>query len=200
MGAFQREERPVVVKRGATIPNQDGTCCDQQGVVATEAGWFTVGTPKIDSFFPISAGLDEVVTINGSGFGDFLKISEATQSSLHQHAHNSQPYELGQNASRTQVLINDIVAQVISWTDTQIQVRVPRRPIFGIGHPEGFKTDLSKGNVRVQRGSWDLLPDGTCCGPKRWLNFIAGEFTILHRGLPAQDLFMESNFNWTDAF
>lgn len=197
---FSAKSGPIVVKRGATIPNQDGTCCAQRGVVATTAGSFSVVTPKIDSYFPIAAGLDEVVTIKGSGFGDFLKISEATQPGLHQKAHDSKAYQLGQNVSRTQVLINDIAVPVVSWTDTEIQVRVPRRPIFGIGHPEGFKPELTKGNVLVQRGSWDMLPDGTCCGPKQWLSLVAGDFTILSRGLPNQDLFTEPNPNLGDAF
>ncbi|MCA9473484.1 MAG: hypothetical protein KC594_15595, partial [Nitrospira sp.] len=99
-----------------------------------------------------------------------------------------------------QVLINDIAVPVVSWTDTEIQVRVPRRPIFGIGHPEGFKPELTKGNVLVQRGSWDMLPDGTCCGPKQWLSLVAGDFTILSRGLPNQDLFTEPNPNLGNAF
>lgn len=197
---FSVKSGPIVIKRGATVPDQDGTCCDQRSVVATMAGSFSVVTPKIDSYMPIAAGLDEIVTIKGSGFGDFLKISEATQFGLHQKAHDSKNYQLGQNASRTQVLINDIVTQVLSWTDTEIQVRVPRRPIFGIGHPEGFKAELTKGNVMVQRGSWDMLPDGTCCGPKQWLSLVAGDFTILHRGQPNQDLWTEPNSNRGDAF
>lgn len=197
---FSVKSGPIVVKRGGTVPNQDGTCCDQRGVVATTAGSFSVVTPKIDSYFPIAAGLDEVVTIKGSGFGEFLKISEATQAGLLRDAHDSKAYQLGQNVSRTQVLINDIAVQVVAWTDTEIQVKVPRRPIFGIGHPEGFNTNLAKGNVVVRRGSWDTLSDGTCCGPKQWLSLVAGDFTILLRGLPNQDLFTEPNPHRGDAF
>ena len=197
---FSGKSGPIVIKRGATIPHVDGTCCDRQDVLATVAGYFSVVTPQIDSYFPAAAGLDEVITIKGSGFGDFLKISEATQPGLHQKAHDAQSYQLGANVSRTQVLINDIAVQVVSWTDTEIQVKVPRRPLFGVGHPEGFKTELAKGHVMVRRGSWDALPDGTCCGPKQWLSLVAGDFTILSRGLPNQELFTEPNANRGDAF
>ena len=79
---FSAKGGPIVVKRGATLPNPDGTCCAKQEVLKLTADSFTVTTPKVDSYSPASAGLDEVVTIKGSGFGDFLKISEATRASL----------------------------------------------------------------------------------------------------------------------
>jgi len=80
---FSAKSGPVVVKRGATIPNSDGTCCAKREVVKLQADTFTVEVPRVDSYAPHEAGLDEIVTIKGSGFGEFLKISEATRLSLH---------------------------------------------------------------------------------------------------------------------
>ena len=40
---------------------------------------FTLITPKIDSYSPTSGGLDDVVTITGSGFGAFLKTAEPSK-------------------------------------------------------------------------------------------------------------------------
>src|SRR5207253_710838 len=66
---FSAKDGPVVVRRGATTPKADGSCCAERGIVSTVAGSFTVATPKVDSFQPASGGLDEIVTIKGSGFG-----------------------------------------------------------------------------------------------------------------------------------
>ena len=186
---FSAKGGPIVVKRGANIPNPDGTCCAKQKVLKLTTDSFTVTTPKVDSYSPVSAGLDEVVTITGSGFGEFLKISEATRASLHTDGHNWKNYRLGPDVSRTEVLINGIASLVISWTDTEIKVRVPRRPAFGIGNPEGFDVDLTKGELIVKRGAWDMLDNGQCCTPKKWLTAVAGPFTILKRGLPDPDYF-----------
>ena len=180
---------PIVVKRGATIPKPDGTCCAKQEVLKLTTDSFTVTTPKVDSYSPVSAGLDEVVTIKGSGFGNFLKISEATRASLNTEGHNWKNYRLGPDVSRSEVLINGIASLVISWTDSEIKVRVPRRPAFGIGNPEGFDVDLTKGELIVKRGSWDMQDNGQCCTPKKWLTAVAGPFTILKRGLPDPDYF-----------
>jgi len=190
---YSAKSGQIVVKRGATIPNPDGTCCAGQSIVEVSAGSFTVVTPTVKSYGPASAGLDEIVTIKGSGFGDFLKISEAARTSLHQEAHKWQTYQLEPNVSRTEVLINGIAAHVVSWHDTEIQIRVPRRPLFGIGNPVGFETDLVTGEIIVRRGSWDWLPEGTCCTAKQWVNAIAGPFTILERGLPDQAYFTDEN-------
>ncbi len=180
---------PVVVKRGATIPNPDGTCCQQRGVMTFEAGSFTVIAPRVTSYAPAEAGIDEIVTIEGEGFGEFLKIAEATRLELNTDAHDWKNYRLGSDVSRTEVLINGMATIVLSWADTEITVRVPRRHVFGFGHPDGFYADPTKGELVVRRGSWDMLDNGRCCSQKRWVSAVAGEFKILPRGLPHEEYF-----------
>ncbi|NKB82463.1 MAG: hypothetical protein GKS05_11365 [Nitrospirales bacterium] len=186
---FSAKSGPIVIKRGANIPHADGTCCAKQADVQLTAGSFTVVTPRVSSYSPKSAGLDELVTIQGSGFGSFIKISESTRLELHHEAHEWQTYELGSDVSRSEVLLNGTAAQVMAWTDSEIQVRVPRRQVFGFGTPRGFVTDLTEGEIVVRRGSWDILENGKCCTPKKWVNAVAGDFTILKRGLPDPDYF-----------
>ena len=188
---FSAQSGPIVVKRGGTIPNPDGTCCQEQGVVSFDAGVFTLTTPTVTSYSPTEAGLDEIVTIRGEGFGDYLKIAEATRLELNTDAHDWKYYRLGPDVSRTEVLVNGVAAIVESWTDTEIKIRVPRRHVFGFGHPEGFYTDPSKGELVVRRGSWDLLENGRCCSRKHWLSAVAGEFKILPRGLPHKEFFYD---------
>ena len=175
---------PVVVKRGATIPKADGTCCAERGLVTTEAGTFSVVAPAVTSFSPATAGLDEIVTITGSGFGAFVKTTEATQPGLNEGGHDSSQIRLGENVARSEVLFNGLAGMIVSWTDTEIKVRVPRRPVFGVGKMNEFVTDAMSGPLVVRRGSWDLLPDGTCCTQKRWVSVEAGQFTIQSKGLP----------------
>ena len=186
---FSAKSGDVVVKRGAAIPNADGTCCQSQEVVKYVAGQFHVEQPQVTSYSPTSAGLDEVVTIKGSGFGSFLKGHESTKMSMHDHGHNWENYRLGADVSRSEVLLNGLGTQVISWTDKEIQVRVPRRQAFGVTNPEGIDFSLLKGELIVKRGSWDLLENGKCCTPKKWISALAGPFTILKRGLPNEDIF-----------
>jgi IPT/TIG domain len=186
---FSATSGPVVVTRGAPKPGADGSCCTDRGTVSTTAGNFTVVVPKIDSFSPTSAGLDEVVTIRGSGFGSFIKTTEATQPGLGEGAFKRNQIELGENVSRTEVLFNNVGAIVVSWTDTEIKAQVPHRHLFGIGKPGQFNADLSTGPLVIRRGSWDLLPDGTCCTPKKWITLEAGTFTIEAKGLPDQSFF-----------
>ena len=186
---FSAKSGPIVVKRGATVPHSDGTCCAKQEVVKIQSNTFTVVVPRVESYAPHEAGLDEIVTIKGSGFGEFLKISEATKLSIHREGHSWKNYKLGPDVSRTEVLLNGIAAIPVSWTDTEIQVRVPRRPVFGIGNPEGFDPDLTKGEIVVKRGSWDMLENGECCTPKKWVTAKGGPFTILKRGLPDPDYY-----------
>ncbi|HKY70448.1 MAG TPA: IPT/TIG domain-containing protein [Nitrospira sp.] len=186
---FSAKSGPVVVKRGAPKPSADGSCCTETGIVSTEAGTFTLVVPMIESYAPTSAGLDDVVTIKGSGFGSFIKTTEATQPKLGVEAFKRSQMELGENVSRTEVLFNNIGAIVESWTDTEIKARVPHRHLFGIGKPGQFSADLSTGPLVIRRGSWDLLPDGTCCTPKKWLTLEAGTFTIEAKGMPDQSFF-----------
>ncbi|MEJ2230679.1 MAG: IPT/TIG domain-containing protein, partial [Nitrospirales bacterium] len=111
---FSAKSGAVVVKRGGVIPRADGTCCERNEIVMLKAGDFTVLQPEIHSYSPKEAGLDELVTISGTGFGEFLKISEATRLSLNQDAHSWQNYKLGQDVSRSEVLLNGVATQVVS--------------------------------------------------------------------------------------
>ncbi len=189
---FSAKSGSVVVQRAAGKPKADGTCCEEQGVVSTEAGTFTLITPKIDSYEPASAGLDEIVTIKGSGFGTLLKTREEAQLGLREDIFKRGDQELHENVSRTEVLFNNIAAMITSWTDTEIKVRVPRRHVFGIGRKHEFTADASVGPLIVRRGSWDMLPDGSCCTPKKWLTLEAGTFTIEAKGLPDQSFFTDT--------
>lgn len=189
---FSAKSGPVVVKRGGTKPKADGSCCAERGLVTTEAGTFTVTVPKVESYTPTAAGLDEIVTIKGSGFGTFLKTAEATQSGVNESSHDAAPVQLGENVARTEVLFNNVAGVVESWTDTEIRVRVPHRHLYGVGRTNEFHPDLSTGPLVVRRGSWDLKPDGYCCSPKQWITAEAGVFTILPRGLPDQSKFTDT--------
>ncbi|MDE0144295.1 MAG: IPT/TIG domain-containing protein [Nitrospira sp.] len=188
---YSAKSGPVVVKRGGTIPNPDGTCCAKQDVVDLEVGSFTVQMPKVTSYSPKEAGIDEIVTLKGKGFGEFLKIAEATRLELNTDAHDWKNYRLGPDVSRTEVLVNGVAAVVVSWKDTEIKVQVPRRHVFGFGHPEGFYVDPTEGEIVVRRGSWDLLKNGRCCSRKQWQSAVAGEFKILPRGLPHKEFFYD---------
>jgi hypothetical protein len=188
---FSAKSGSVVVTRGATIPKADGTCCAERGMVSANAGTFSITTPKVESVSPTSAGLDEIVTITGSGFGAFLKTAEATQPGLNEGGHDFLPIQLGENVARSEVLFNGVAGMVASWTDTEITVRVPRRPVFGVGKPHELLSDPTVGPLIVRRGSWDLLPDGSCCTSKQWVSVEAGRFTILPKGLPDQGIFSD---------
>ncbi len=188
---YSAKSGPVVVKRGGVVPRADGTCCEKEEVVSHEAGTFTVVQPEIHSYEPKEAGLDELVTITGSGFGEFLKISEMSQLSLHHKGHSWQNYRLGKDVSRSEVLINGVAVQVVSWSDNKVEVRVPRRPAFGFGHPEGFHLDVTEGDLVLKRGSWDMLDNQECCTPKKWITVVGGPFKILKRGLPDMDYWNE---------
>ena len=180
---FSAKSGPVVVKRAANTPKADGTCCAEQKVLETEVGQFTLVTPKIDSYYPTSGGLDDIVTITGSGFGKFLKTAEPSKV-ITDSVYARMAPELGENVSRTEVLFNGVGAIVLSWTDTEIKVRIPHRHSYGVGKLGEFNPDLTSGPLVVRRGSWDLLPDGTCCTPKKWVTLEAGTFTIQSIGLP----------------
>lgn len=182
---FSAKSGPVIVYRGATKPNPDGTCCTTKDTLKTEAGVFTLVTPQIESYTPQSGGLDELITIKGTGFGSFLKTAEHAYIGLNQGAYKRrEDIELGENVSRTEVLFSNIAAQVTSWTDTEIVVRVPHRNLYGLGKRNEFFNELATGPLVVRRGSWDVQPDGTCCTPKKWLTLEAGTFTIEAKGMP----------------
>ncbi|NWF74070.1 MAG: IPT/TIG domain-containing protein [Nitrospirae bacterium] len=187
---FSAKSGPVMIYRGAPKPNSDGSCCAAKEVLKTEAGFFTLVTPKIDSYSPQSGGLDELVTIKGSGFGSFLKTAEHADLRLNQGAYKRrEDIELGENVSRTEVLFSNIAAQVMSWADTEIVVRVPHRHLYGLGKRNEFFNELATGSLVVRRGSWDVQPDGTCCTPKKWLTLEAGTFTIEAKGMPDSSYF-----------
>lgn len=191
---YSARSGPVVVRRGGTIPKPDGSCCAERGITTTEAGTFTLVTPKVESVTPTTAGLDDIITIKGSGFGNFLKTTEATQRGLNEGGHDALPIELRDDVSRTEVLFNNVAALVVSWTDTEIKARVPRRLVFGVGKQHEFHPDLSTGPLVIRRGSWDLLPDGSCCTPKKWVTVNAGDFTVQAKGLPDQRFFTDQYF------
>ena len=194
---FSAKSGPVVIYRGTLKPNSDGSCCAAKEVLKTEAGMFTLVTPKIDSYSPHSGGLDELITIKGSGFGSFLKTAEHADLSLNQGAYKRRDdLEMGENVSRTEVLFSNVAAQVMSWTDTEIVVRVPHRNLYGIGKHHEFINELATGPLIVRRGSWDVQPDNTCCTSKKWLTLEAGTFTIVAKGLPDSSYF---NKNRPDA-
>jgi IPT/TIG domain len=194
---FSAKTGPVVIYRGATKPNPDGTCCATKDTLRTEAGAFTVVMPQIDSYSPQSGGLDELISIKGTGFGSFLKTAEHAYLGLNQGAYKRrEDIELGENVSRTEVLFSNIAAQVMSWTDTEIVVRVPHRHLYGLGKRNEFFNELATGPLVVRRGSWDMLPDGSCCTPKKWLSLEAGTFTIEAKGMPDSGYF---NKNRPDA-
>jgi len=191
---FSARTGKVVVYRSANTPNIGGLCCAERGTLAIEAGDFTLVTPVIESYAPQAAGLDAMVTIKGRGFGTFLKTAEHADLGLNQKAYKrradveiNEPGEsqnVISNVSRTEVLFNGAAALVQSWTDEEIVVKVPHRNLYGIGKKGEFFDNLATGPLVVRRGSWDLLLDGTCCSPKKWITLEAGPFTIEATGLP----------------
>jgi len=178
-----------VIYRGTAKANPDGTCCASKDVAAIDAGTFTLAVPAIESYSPKSGGLDDLVTIKGSGFGSFLKTAEHAYVGLNQKSYKRKDIELNENVSRTEVLFHGQAAQVISWTDTEIVARVPRRNLYGVGKKGEFINDLSTGPLVVRRGSWDVKPDGSCCTPKQWISLEAGTFTIEAKGMPDPSYF-----------
>lgn len=181
---FSAKSGLVIVKRGASIPKPDGSCCAERKLVTIDAGTFTLTQPQVTSYQPTSAGVDEVVTIKGQNLGTFIKATEQTQAGLNEGAHDNLTVKLGQDVTRSEVLFNGVAGIILSWSDTEIKVRVPRRHGYGIGGAGTFNPDMSTGPLVIRRGSWDLNPDGSCCTPKRWVTLEAGQFTILAKGLP----------------
>lgn len=191
---YSAKSGKVIIYRSANKPNVGGLCCAERGTLAVEVGDFTLVTPVIESYEPKSAGLDATVMIKGQGFGTFLKTAEHADLGLNQKAYKRRTdLEINEpdatdtvvsNVSRTEVLFNGSAAIVQSWTDREIVVKVPHRNLYGIGKKGEFFDDLATGPLVVRRGSWDILPDGTCCSAKKWVTLEAGQFTIEAKGLP----------------
>jgi hypothetical protein len=163
---------PLVVRRGAGTVKPDGTCCEERGFAAVEAGVFTLAVPTVTSISPETAEIGSLISITGSGFGEFIKSDERTQDNLSREGHQNLLTQFGVNIARTAVLFpankefvkaSHVAGYVESWTDTEIKVRVPQVAV--------------PGTVLISRGSWDLLPDGTCCKDKEWIQTKAGNFT-----------------------
>ena len=163
---------PLVVRRGAGTAKPDGSCCAERGFASVEAGLFTLAVPKVASIAPETAEIGSLITIKGSGFGEFIKSDERTQDNLSREGHQHLFTQFGVNIARSAVLFpankefvkaSHVAGYVESWTDTEIKVRVPQVAV--------------PGKVLITRGSWDLLPDGTCCKDKEWIQFEAGRFT-----------------------
>src|SRR5947208_13547957 len=64
---------PLVGRRSAGTVKPDGTCCAERGFAAVEAGVFTLAVPKVSSISPETAEIGSLITILGSGFGEFIK-------------------------------------------------------------------------------------------------------------------------------
>ena len=163
---------PLEIRRGAVKVNADGSCCAEQGFATVGAGEFTLAVPKVDSVTPAKAEIGSLVTIKGSGFGDFVTTDERTQDNISREGHQHKFTKFSENIARTSVLFpaqedyvraKYVAGIVESWSDNEIKVRVPR-----LAEP---------GNIVIRRGSWDLLPDGTCCKDKQWVETAAGHFT-----------------------
>jgi hypothetical protein len=163
---------PLVIRRGAGTAKPDGTCCAERGFAAAEAGVFTLAVPKVSSISPETAEIGSLITILGSGFGEFIKSDERTQDNLSRQGHMHQLTQFTDNIARTAVLFpantefvkaSHVAGYVERWTDTEIKVRVPQVAV--------------PGTVLITRGSWDMLPDGTCCKDKEWIQVKAGNFT-----------------------
>jgi len=162
----------LVVRRGAGEAKADGLCCAERGFAAVEAGVFTVAVPKVTAVMPATGKIGSLVTITGSGFGEFIKTDERTQDNISREGHQHLFTKFSENIGRSAVLFkakgdlvkaSHVAGYVESWSDTEIKVRVPQVADPGI--------------VVIRRGSWDMLPDGTCCQDKQWVETEAGFFT-----------------------
>jgi hypothetical protein len=160
------------VRRGAVRVNPDGSCCAEKGFATVGTGEFTLAVPKVESVTPATAEIGSLITITGSGFGDFVMSDERTQDNVSREGHQHKIIKFSENTARTAVLFpakedyvraKYIAGIVESWNDNEIKVRVPR-----LAEP---------GDIVIRRGSWDLLPDGTCCKDKQWVETPVGHFT-----------------------
>lgn len=163
---------PLVVRRGAGTAKPDGSCCAERGFVSSEGGTFTLVVPSVTAITPKTADVGSLITITGTGFGEFLKTDERTQDNISREGHLHKLTQFSENIARSAVLFpanpdfvkaSHVAGTIESWTDTEIKVRVPRVAV--------------PGTILISRGSWDMLPDGTCCKDKEWIQSKAGEFT-----------------------
>lgn len=163
---------PLIVRRGAGIAKPDGSCCAERGFASAEGGVFTLVVPSVISISPKAAEIGSLITITGTGFGEFLKTDERTQDNLSREGHQHKTTQFSENIARSAVLFpankdyvkaSHVAGTIESWTDTEIKVRVPHVAV--------------PGSILITRGSWDMLPDGTCCKDKEWIQSQAGEFT-----------------------
>lgn len=162
----------LMVRRSAGTAKPDGTCCAERGFASVEGGTFTLSVPAVSAIAPKTAEVGGLITITGTGFGEFLKTDERTQDNISREGHQSKMTQFGVNIARTAVLFpankdfvkaSHVAGYVESWTDTEIKVRVPQVAV--------------PGTVLITRGSWDMLPDGSCCKDKEWIQIQAGSFT-----------------------
>jgi hypothetical protein len=163
---------PLVVRRGAGTAKADGSCCAERGFADADAGVFALAIPKVTAVTPASGKVGSLVTITGSGFGEFIRSDERTQDQVSREGHLHKFQIFKEDIARTAVLFpanpdlvkaSHVAGYVESWSDTEIKVHVPQVAI--------------PGKVVISRGSWDLLPDGTCCKDKEWIHSEAGFFT-----------------------
>ena len=99
--------------------------------------------PVIVDFYPktIIAGSNEVLTIIGSGFGDFTRLNPSENGSgssvLFRNGDGDNPLRIGAGAA--DFVINDVIA----WSDSEIQVRVPSTDwVNGFSRPASSGTFL----------------------------------------------------------
>ena len=163
---------PLVVRRNAGTARPDGTCCAERGFASADGGSFTLAAPAVSAITPKTAEIGSLITITGTGFGEFLKTDERTQDNVSREGHQDKVIRFSENIARTAVLFpadqdyvkaSHVAGTIESWTDTEIKVRVPQVAV--------------PGTILIARGSWDMLPDGTCCKDKEWIQIKAGEFT-----------------------
>src|SRR2546426_11610014 len=126
---------PLVVRRGAGTAKPDGSCCAERGFASVDAGLFTLAVPKVASIAPETAEIGSLITIKGSGFGEFIKSDERTQDNLSREGHQHLFTQFGVNIARSAVLFpankefvkaSHVAGYVENWTDTEIKVRVPQ--------------------------------------------------------------------------
>ena len=162
----------LVVRRNAGTARPDGTCCAERGFASADGGSFTLAAPAVTAISPKTAEIGSLITITGTGFGEFLKTDERTQDNVSREGHQDKVIRFSENIARTAVLFpadqdyvkaSHVAGTIESWTDTEIKVHVPQVAV--------------PGTILIARGSWDMLPDGTCCKDKEWIQIKAGEFT-----------------------